>query len=1016
MISFKPTLNKTILISSAAIMLFFTGCGGSVIGPAQDYTENQPPSITGFDSDLTVTTDIIPNTRTTLTVRTSDPENEALEYEFTSDDGSFGNITADSGGASVDFVVGSTLVAAQSISVKVTVRDGHRNSVSKTVVLGTAKDGPMVSFTGTPPSIMKVSAQENFTFTATETGLYQIQMLTAAYPDSSIAWDSGLPQRFYTAGEKITVSVDGSSVAGSTADVKMTGGSNKIAVVLKDGLGYTAYNRFILREDSTPPALNAITPPELSGGTYNSVAPFTVIFNAAEHADDGGEGCGAVKLSYTTDGTNPDFSGNGTVITMADSGGGMYAATATIGSAVIGNYQLKYRFIDAFDNMSPVLTGNYRIVLETDPPSNITMSFSGVTDTTLDVKWTNPPEPDFDHIDLSWTVEGVPHKETISGTAGAAGSLHVTGLKDGNTYTFTAKSYDKIGNESDGTSKSVTTVITPPGKVVIEINAISSTSMEVTYTVPADDDFETMSVSFGGTANTYNTTQTVPYGSLTADTPYTITATAKDTSGYASETVTMTIVTPPAGSSYTSSQIHLIADKNDLNAVSGQTFWFSDYFMVLNDIDMTGISFTPIGKFGDSFTGYFNGGGHTISNLEIKNGMTSRVGLFGAAASGAHIQDVTIKDINNTNTSAEQVAGIVGRATSTADVIVIKKCTVELNSNTITGNTYVGGIIGYGDGVSISDCAVVLNGTAGINSTSYYCGGIAGYSINGTISNCKVVVSGSGSISGLDSIGGIVGKSISSSHISYCYFSGNVSAVGSIGGIAGQSDSSSIDHVIVDNAQISGQGVAGGIAGISNSSVEICKFSGTIYSEQYTGGIVGQGQSGLHISQCAFEGKITINTPAGVNNGGVGGIIGTGGQIIIKDSYSANSTGIIEYTTPEDSYFTGGIIGSMNYGTLENLYVYGKINAAHLGRGTIGGSFFNTITSGSTQYYHDQITSLSGDDPWVTTHGVSKTEEEIKSSDGIVVNLGSLWARDVSINDGLPYLINVKALEDSLTP
>ncbi|WP_418445874.1 hypothetical protein, partial [Cloacibacillus evryensis] len=82
------------------------------------------------------------------------------------------------------------------------------------------------------------------------------------------------------------------------------------------------------------------------------------------------------------------------------------------------------------------------------------------------------------------------------------------------------------------------------------------------------------------------------------------------------------------------------------------------HFILAADIDMSKYeSWEPIGKFAGTaedpdmpdpsvaFTGTFNGGGHTISNLKINDAATARgVGLFGCTAGSAVISDLTVKN------------------------------------------------------------------------------------------------------------------------------------------------------------------------------------------------------------------------------------------------------------------------------------------------------------------------------------------------------------------------------------
>ena len=84
----------------------------------------------------------------------------------------------------------------------------------------------------------------------------------------------------------------------------------------------------------------------------------------------------------------------------------------------------------------------------------------------------------------------------------------------------------------------------------------------------------------------------------------------------------------------------------------------------MNDLDLSGINWDPIGTGGAGdnkyFKGVFDGNGHTIKNLTINRPDEDTVGLFGSISSGAEIKNLGLTDV---------------------DVI---------------GNDYVGGLVGFG--------------------------------------------------------------------------------------------------------------------------------------------------------------------------------------------------------------------------------------------------------------------------------------------------------------------------------
>jgi len=172
-------------------------------------------------------------------------------------------------------------------------------------------------------------------------------------------------------------------------------------------------------------------------------------------------------------------------------------------------------------------------------------------------------------------------------------------------------------------------------------------------------------------------------------------------------------------------------------------------------------TFTPIGmgdeeNYGTPFKGYFDGGNHTISGITY-NGLDDGgegvgIGLFG------YVHPATIKNVKLDNCSFTgnwEVGAIVGAGYG--DHYVIENCTLGSNvkvngvSMTLEGEempaTYIGGIVGYGHSLTISNCyseATVSGGD--------FVGAIAGYLVGGE--NCEAYIENCYSSKGDKAIGG----------------------------------------------------------------------------------------------------------------------------------------------------------------------------------------------------------------------------------------------------------------------
>lgn len=233
------------------------------------------------------------------------------------------------------------------------------------------------------------------------------------------------------------------------------------------------------------------------------------------------------------------------------------------------------------------------------------------------------------------------------------------------------------------------------------------------------------------------------------------------------------------------------------------------YFKLINNIDLGGMNWIPIGFYRDSselggeirqpFCGHFDGNGKTVSNFRLTNASWNQVGLFGALED-AEVKDLTVKP-NKTVTGKNNVAILVGTSLNS----VIRDCTV---SGDVSASGNAGGICGEitGDVPArsvIENCLahVTMNAAGG---SEMYVGGIAGKAAVTGILDCTVTT-GDG-----------------------------------------------------QTARIQGKGVVGGIAGFQNSSdIYNSYVSGTIggMGTQAAGGITGRYGSG-HLKAARFEGAI----------------------------------------------------------------------------------------------------------------------------------------------------------------
>lgn len=190
-----------------------------------------------------------------------------------------------------------------------------------------------------------------------------------------------------------------------------------------------------------------------------------------------------------------------------------------------------------------------------------------------------------------------------------------------------------------------------------------------------------------------------------------------------------------------------IATAQDLLNIKNNTE--GDYKLTA-DIDMSGVSFTPL----PDFTGSLDGQGHVIRNLTFNNANQDQAALF-ATTHGATIKNLGIENANIVGNA--NAAAIVGRACGGT----IQSCYVA--NSYIEGRDHVGSITGDMNvndnvGVTISDCL----SDARLKTRSYQVGGLVGVTNGGTIQNCYF----SGTIDGNESCSaGIISLLDSDDHL-----------------------------------------------------------------------------------------------------------------------------------------------------------------------------------------------------------------------------------------------------------
>ncbi|MFW2103529.1 GLUG motif-containing protein [Acinetobacter guillouiae] len=204
----------------------------------------------------------------------------------------------------------------------------------------------------------------------------------------------------------------------------------------------------------------------------------------------------------------------------------------------------------------------------------------------------------------------------------------------------------------------------------------------------------------------------------------------------------------------------------DLQGINGK---LDGNYVLGADIDATeskdwnaGQGFNPIGDFNNQFRGKLDGLGHTVSRLYINRPTQDFIGLIG------YTNQAQIRNI-----------GLLG--------------------GNITGQNFVGGLVGYNNGGSINN-VYATGSVSGNNSV----GGLAGYN-GGSINNAYTT----GSVSGNNFVGGFVGYNGGS--INNAYTTASVSGKERVGGFVGTNQGNL--RQIYATGQVTGTAQTGGLIG-----------------------------------------------------------------------------------------------------------------------------------------------------------------------------------------------------------
>lgn len=289
----------------------------------------------------------------------------------------------------------------------------------------------------------------------------------------------------------------------------------------------------------------------------------------------------------------------------------------------------------------------------------------------------------------------------------------------------------------------------------------------------------------------------------------------------------------------------------DINLNEGFTFTESGYTGDVKPREWTPIS---SGAYFPTYSGEFDGNGHTISGLYIKedNATVSTTGLFGYFKGYLHDVKIVNSYIFSKSYCTGAFAGIVEGTIEdcTADAVVYS----DANASGFFDGT--GGIVGnlYNLTSKVLNCT--FSGSVSSDKNPYV-GGIVGDNLYGYVAGCTNYGKVTSSVSSKVAVGGIVGQN----RITY---DSDETAEGE----------SSVIERCINNGSISGTNSAGGIVSVSSlvegsssenkpyiGAIRNCLNTGSV-NGSVAGGIIGYLEKSTNVDNCLNIGTVS-GTPAG---------------------------------------------------------------------------------------------------------------------------------------------------------
>ncbi|MEQ1876019.1 MAG: choice-of-anchor D domain-containing protein, partial [Bdellovibrionia bacterium] len=349
-------------------------------------------------------------------------------------------------------------------------------------------------------------------------------------------------------------------------------------------------------------------------------------------------------------------------------------------------------------------------------------------------------------------------------------------------------------------------------------------------------------------------------------------------------------------------------------------------FSQRDNLNFSGVTFTPVGTNAAPLTGSYDGKNFDISNVLYNNNTVDYVGLFGGSSG-------VLKNIK------------------------------MLNAN-ITGRDYVGGIVGRMNGGSLSYSSVSGTGITGQD----FVGGVVGQASSGSITKSWSNLNVTG-IAGSDGVGGFVGSSAIAITESYTK-TATVSGVNKIGGFAGEVTANTISDSYAAET-VSGTTKVGGFTGESSGgSFARVHSVGSVSGTTNVGGLMGSKSGGGSETNSYWN---TTTSTRGTSAGSESGLTSANMALLSNfTNFNFNSVWRLDSAYPQLSF--------ASYNTLTNPLSYYRLESFE-GTGTVetwgagGVTAPNSVDDDSTAYITSNTPGIWGSQSFRVTTSNSAVDD-----------------------------------------